>query len=625
MPELSRVPPKEPVAELTWTCLKIATSASNYGGWASIYYGFPIYMIAQGLFSNESWVDGKWYTEGDPANKETTRAVCSLTKGATVVARLYALGRGYYYHKMSCTVTEATNEDPDCVDLLVTIDLNKAVTPDVSAPAGYYDNLRTDIAFFSIANNNPPEMDGLFHYKNVRFDTAWNACMFMPNSSPDGQLVGLVFSLGGGTPDLGTYDFAGAVASSYAGGTYTSAQGRVGEHLRAYVNCMLFSGYTVVESSIYGIMSSVAPNSNQWPDLITTTTNPDAQHLVHDQGANYGLGNWIVLTCPDGVSQLCMLRTGSADDDLYFYWSPGGLFSAGNPTYPEYRPTASDEINIDGSDGENLSAVCTFYGFKGLRDNGEISSRILVTYSPAAGQEQIIRMINHERFVTDIPASVYPRNVCFVVAYGGYYHTQLTKINSAAKISMPDGKQAGFCVSGLQTTASWGSQNTSDNKGTLDGTFRLEPIYLSTNYQAQQFFGYLPDMYWGDALELSAQYKAYTFNELWTKFGAMTLPPITADGGVTFEPFACSYAETVSDNDAYLLATRTPGTVRVDRAAPTFAGVVSATVIDDNTVRLTWESASDDTSAPADLSYEIHHAPTPGAAFAVRDTLTGVV
>jgi hypothetical protein len=60
--------------------------------------------------------------------------------------------------------------------------------------------------------------------------------------------------------------------------------------------------------------------------------------------------------------------------------------------------------------------------------------------------------------------------------------------------------------------------------------------------------GYLPDMYWGDALELSQLTKTYTFNGTWKKFGHLVLP--------TFET---TYTANLGDYSACSTITRAPG------------------------------------------------------------------
>lgn len=637
MSNLSRVAPIEPRPELTWTCTKIATSGANtYGPWLSIFDGWPTYMKSPGrelplpripaVFSyehlvvngyqttNEGTLYTSYYSGGNPANKETTRAVCSLTRGGTVVARLYAINRGYYAHRYSCEVTSATNGDPDCVDIIVTYDPEKEAIPEVTAPAGYYENLARDIGSFNVYGNVALDISaGVNHFKNVNFDAPW--CNFTLDTLTllVGQEVSVIFSLGGGRPDLGVYDFAGAVESSYEGAPYVNVTAGYGEQMRAFLNCLLFSGYTVLRSATNSIVSTDAPNSNQWPDLWTTTTAPDVDKTPPLADYPYNeRSNWALLLCPDGVSQLCLRLANSGW--ILMHWSYGGLFTGGTGLNPPTATDARDITEYSPGNQENWSTVCTFYGFKGVRNNGQITSRVMVNSSPGANQEQILRTLSFEWFVTDIPVGTYARNVCMVGTHGGYYRYAYTK-NSVARVMcyMPDGKRAYFCVSGIQTTQYWGSQDLSDNKGTLDGKYRLEPVYLSTNAGGYQFFGYLPDFYWADILVLNQTNKTYTFNGVWKKIGPSVLP--------TFET---TYTTNVGDYPACRMATRTPGTTRDDRVVPTFAGVVSATAIDDNTVRLTWESGSDDITSAADLKYEIHYATQPSAAFSVRDSLTGV-
>jgi hypothetical protein len=150
----------------------------------------------------------------------------------------------------------------------------------------------------------------------------------------------------------------------------------------------------------------------------------------------------------------------------------------------------------------------------------------------------------------------------------------------------------------------------------LDNKYRLDPfqVYKAADGDGLvQFFGHFPDLYWGETKDLTAQYKTYTFNEIWKQIGPLVFPV-----------FSCAVAENVSDVEACRLVSRTPGkTTAVDVTQPVFAGVVSAETIDDNTVRLTWESGSDSVTADEDLVYEIHYSTQPSAAFELRDAVTG--
>jgi hypothetical protein len=222
-------------------------------------------------------------------------------------------------------------------------------------------------------------------------------------------------------------------------------------------------------------------------------------------------------------------------------------------------------------------------------------------------------MMNFEWFVTDIPASVYPRNVCFIGAYSGGYHYPLTKYNSLAKIIMPDSKVAALCCEGVEFPSSGDATNLGDCLGAVDGKYRLAPISLfSVAAQGHQFFGYIPDMYWGDHVTLSATNQTYTFGGIWKKFTHLALPN-----------FTCAYATNVSDNEAYSIATRVPGKIVTDLIAPTFAGIDTATVIDDNTIRLTWESGTDDATSSDDLVYEVHYSTSASGPFQVRAVVPG--
>ena len=56
-------------------------------------------------------------------------------------------------------------------------------------------------------------------------------------------------------------------------------------------------------------------------------------------------------------------------------------------------------------------------------------------------------------------------------------------------------------------------------------------------------------------------------------------------------------------------------TVCADDAAPSFAGVTSATAIDASTVELCWDAGSDDRTPPAELVYDVYEAPAGSPSF----------
>jgi hypothetical protein len=553
----SRLAPFLPSPELTWTLLKIATNT-------------------------DTRYTGDFYSSGDPSIRADVRAHCDLVQGALVVGLVTVLTAGTVGNTLDCIVSNATDADPNHFNLAVT-------------DGGSTDTF-TNINFSAVGDHTVVNCVG----KLLTFSVVFVAH---------------------GRPDNATLDCVGGLDSSYKGAAYNNRDATAGERMNAHIRCLLFTGYTVLRSSIHGIMSTVAPMNNQWPDLWTTTSNPDADYTLHSLSRDYPIGNWILLLCPDGASQLCIVITNADTANARFWWSPAGLFGGDNPLYPEYRPTAADEVDVDGTD-ESLKPITIFYGLRGVRGS-EITSRVLATWSPAAGEEQIIRMLNFEWFVTDIPSAVYTNNVCFVESYGGYYHTQLTKTNGRTKILMPDRKQAGLCMSGIQTTQYWGSQNTSDNNGTLDGAYRLEPIYVSTNYEMQQFFGYLPDLYWADAVELSQLTKTYSFGGIWKKLGHLVLPPVTPDGGMTLEPIPFTYAANVSDLVGYVVAVRPPGKSALDVAPPVFAGITEATATGEDTVHVVWAAGTDGVSDPEDLTYQVHYSTSPGDAFEVKLAVTG--
>jgi hypothetical protein len=557
----SRVAAIAPLHELDWTVTRITTIATTgYSGWMTDF----------------GWFRGRYYSGGDPAIKDPTRAECVLTRDGIPVGKVRAKEPGILGNGLTCVVSPAT---------------------EWGYPTG--DPERTNVT-----------VSGVDFINNIPWDTEhsylWSAY------TPPFQYIYTLDVYGLGPPDLGEYVTSGGVDRSYNGMLYhpqgLTITAPFGEQMIAYVNCLKFSGYTVLKSAVHGITSTDSPMNNQWPDLWTTTTAPDCNFLLHNIYTLNTIGNWILLQCPDGVSQLCIIRTSpTSTEHLYFLWSPGGLFTGGAG---EYRPTASDEIQIDGG-GEYLSSgVNYFYGFRGERGS-EITSRLLVTHSPGALQEQILRLLCFEWFVTDIPAATYSRNVCMMSGFTGYYHYPMRKDSDAGACytAMPDGKQAWHC-------SFTGAHYSSDNKGTLDGKYRLDPyqVYKAADGDGLvQFFGHFPDLYWGETKELTAQYKTYTFNGIWKQLGPLVFP--------TFE---CAVAQNVSDVEARRLVSRTPGkTAAVDAVKPVFAGVVSAVAVDDNTVRLTWESGSDSVTAEEDLRYEIHFSTQPGAPFDVRDVVTG--
>jgi hypothetical protein len=404
------------------------------------------------------------------------------------------------------------------------------------------------------------------------------------------------------------YNDADRYTGTYHDGTaYSNITAVIGKRILCMKQAMVASGWTVQQSSVAGAVS----NSDLWANA------PDIER---------GDGHWIVLLAPDGVSQLVIQKQFIANRmTFYFLWSYGGLFSAG--TEPLVRPTASDEVGPgDGAYpteafvGLNSWSTPTgaFYGFRGLRGD-EATSRIVqvVPISGAGGKVEFFFSL--ERFVTDIPESIYPRNVC-TFAFNTKYEKQFFQKAHAysnvyyLRITMPDGKLPRTPILRCARYPGYYPTNYTDAFG---GKSRMLPVYLQEPNSSgdHQFFGYIPDMYFGNnSGSLFSWYNHRTFGGVWMRFAELCLPV-----------FDTSYSTSLGDTAGAACVIASSSDTIGDTVAPAFAGIAGASVIDDNTVRLTWESGYDDVSMHESLVYEIHYSTSEGAAFAVRGEAVGTI
>lgn len=141
------------------------------------------------------------------------------------------------------------------------------------------------------------------------------------------------------------------------------------------------------------------------------------------------------------------------------------------------------------------------------------------------------------------------------------------------------------------------------------------PMYLQERTEAgdHQFFGYIPDMYFGNNdSPLFSWYGYRTFGGAWSRYAELCLPI-----------FATDYATNLGDAPSYALVVATANDSGEDELAPTFAGITGITLIDGNTIRITWDSGYDNTSMHESLTYQIHCATSEGADFQVRGEVLG--
>lgn len=403
------------------------------------------------------------------------------------------------------------------------------------------------------------------------------------------------------------YDDAARYTGAYYDGTaYSNILAAVGKRILCFKQALVATGWTVEQSST----TTHVLAGDLW------TNAPDIER---------GTGHWIVLRGPDGVSQLVIQKDYLVNVRcFYFYWSPGGLFTTG--TLPATRPTATDEIG-PGSEStttgyiakyDSTPATGAFYGFRGLR-GAEITSRVL-QIDATGGTGKIEFMFCLEWFVTDLPAGVYPRNVCTFAFTTGitkvfFDKDTATRYLSYCRVTMPDGKRAlpvaMFCP--FSYPGHWPSEFV----GALDSKSRMLPMYLQeyTTSGDHQFFGYLPDLYFGNNSDTLASWYGYrTFGGTWSRYAELCLPY-----------FATDYATSLGDSNAVSLVIATASESVVDDTPATFGGVVNATTIDNSRIRLTWVAGSDDVSIAAALVYEIHYATTQSAPFIVRGEAVGTI
>lgn len=401
------------------------------------------------------------------------------------------------------------------------------------------------------------------------------------------------------------YNSATRYTGTYHDGTaYSNITAVLGGRLLAMKAALVASGWTVIQSST----STHVLAGDLW------TNAPDIER---------GTGHWIVFLAPDGVSQLVIQKNYIWGRSFYWAWSYGGLFTTG--TIPTTRPTASDEVYPGSGSNPTIGTIIdwdadpgvgAFYACRGVRGN-EISSRILQIDNQSGNGGRIEFMFCFEWFVTDLPVSSYQRNVClfsFNTHLGGYGQKYyFDKDGSDYKITMPTSASVGLTIETIpESTYAFVSEFT----GSLDSRSRMYPMYLvETSGTTRQFFGYLPDMYWGNNSQPLFSWFGYrTFGGAWSRYAELCIPY-----------FATAYATNLGDSPAYATVIATANDVSADTTPPTFAGIVSAEATGDNTVRLSWDSGFDNVSLHANLVYEIHCSTSPSATFETRGEVVGTI
>jgi hypothetical protein len=224
-----------------------------------------------------------------------------------------------------------------------------------------------------------------------------------------------------------------------------------------------------------------------------------------------------------------------------------------------------------------------------------------------------------ERFVTDIPDSIYPRNVCVLAFNTGYTKNFWDKSGIISgtdyvQATMPDGRTA---RPSAQSAPGDGSRVwVSEFSGSLDSKSRMYPVYLSeATGTTRQFFGYIPDMFFGNNENpLLSWYGYRTFGSIWSRYAELCIPY-----------FATDYATNLGDSDAYTTVVATANDLAADPTPPTFAGITGAEVLDNNTVRISWDSGFDNVSLHETLVYEIHYSTSPEATFETRGEVVGTI
>jgi hypothetical protein len=224
-----------------------------------------------------------------------------------------------------------------------------------------------------------------------------------------------------------------------------------------------------------------------------------------------------------------------------------------------------------------------------------------------------------ERFVTDIPVSVYARNVC-TFAFNTkseklFFQKAHTRSNTYyLRVTMPDGKLA---LTSILRCARYPGYWPSNYTEAFGSKSRLLPVYLQEANSSgdHQFFGYIPDMYFGNnSGSLFSWYNHRTFGGIWMRFAELCLPV-----------FDTSYSTSLGDTAGAACVIASSSDTIGDTVAPMFAGIVSATAVDKNTIRLAWESGYDDVSLHEALIYEIHCSTSAGATFRMRGKVVGTI
>lgn len=367
-----------------------------------------------------------------------------------------------------------------------------------------------------------------------------------------------------------------------------------GESALCMLSAFKKAGFFLVKTSLLGLGFS-----KSWEDA-------DGPPHIDRYMTGSGAGPYAVLTCPDLQGQLIIWLECYSTQKFLVLYSPSGSYPCTSESTPG---TAADGVPLQDY-YTSFPIMRQYVWSKG--SNGEFPCGRVIG-SAGTG---VNMAIGFDCVLTDLSVAQLPKNGCcwtFMNGNGGAISK--TAVGQVGRAWMSNGRAVSLCWYGLNGPGGYYTgKPLSDRIGEIDDMFRFDPIALCNCSETyHQFFGYLPDLYWADQVVLSLNDRIYDLDGF-NKWASVAGAGINAVGTMTYVPNA---------GDGLIANLRTPGTVPSDATLPTFSGAASATAIDDNTIRLTWEEGTDDTTAQANLEYEIHVSTTPGASWRTRGKKVG--
>lgn len=405
------------------------------------------------------------------------------------------------------------------------------------------------------------------------------------------------------------YNDADRYTGTYYDGTaYSNIQAIYGKRFLCLKQALVATGYTVLWSSVTTHMAQ----GDLW------TNAPDIER---------GQGHWILLLAPDGVSLLLLQKdTSSLSTRTGHAWADfSGSYSTSSAT-PNTPPTLGAPVTISDTGTSSIfngldpwsTPTGAYQACRGTRGD-EITSRVFTMHKAGGSNGKIWFILNFEWIVTDLTVAQWHRNVAFFCANNGVTKTIINRFSASdatqkPRVTVSTGDVVRICnlaPSDLGYVYAAGIK-----AGYLDSKIRMLPMYLFGPYSAPQFWGYIPDSFFGSTYSESDDPVGYkVISGSWIKHGDWCLP--------VFSPGA--YMTKIADVDGASMALLSLGDIANDTQSPMFAGLLTATTQSNSAIRLDWSAATDNVSMDESLVYEIHFSTSPGAAFEVKGEAVGTV